>query len=95
VQPIQHTSFPDPHRGRTDRGDAHTSLLVSTAHFGPERRLWLAEPVGQACDRSALGYAPVPDPSPALGVDECRIREIRDQIEAWVNEGGTGDDVAS
>lgn len=43
----------------------------------------------------AVSGLPVPVPSPALGGSGIRTLEFRDQLEAWVNEGGAGDDVAS
>lgn len=88
-------SVKEARRGQTDGGVVQTTVLVSTADFGREQRLWLAEPVGEAYDPRAPGHALVPGPSPALGGDYFRTRQIRDQIEAWVNEGGAGDDVAS
>ena len=82
-------------RGTADAGPVNTAALVSAARFGPERRLWLAEPVGTARDWSAPADALAPEPSAAPAVGGVRAREMRDQIEAWVNEGGAGDDVAS
>ena len=37
-------------RGMTDGEHVNTALLVSTASFGVEQRLWLAEPVGAGRD---------------------------------------------
>ncbi len=82
-------------RRRTDIGDVNTAVLVNTGHSSPEQRLWLAEPVSTAYDRSPPAHALVPGPSPALGRGNVRTREFRNQLEAWVNEGGAGDDVAS
>jgi hypothetical protein len=82
-------------RGRTDGGNVNTAVLVNTAHFGVDQILWLAELVSTAQDRSPSTNAPMPGPSAALTGGNFRTREMHDQVEAWVNEGGAGNDVAS
>ena len=82
-------------RGATAGEHVNTAVLVNTGHPGSGQRLWLAEPVGAAPDRSAPPRALAPRPSAAQAGSDSRNGEIRDQLEAWVNEGGAGDDVAS
>ncbi len=82
-------------RGRTAGGHVNTAMLVSNAHPGSEQRLWLAEPVGAAQDPSAPAHAFASRSSAASADGGVRTLEIRDQLEAWVNEGGAGDDVLS
>ena len=73
----------------------NTAVLVSKAHPGSEQRLWLAEPVGAAQRPSAPANALASGSSAASADGGVRTQEIRDQLEAWVNEGGAGDDVLS
>jgi hypothetical protein len=80
---------------RTDGGKVNTAVLVNTAHVGRKQILWLAEAVSTAQDRRPGTNALIPGPSAALTGGDSRTREMRDQVEAWVNEGGAGDDVAS
>jgi hypothetical protein len=82
-------------RERTDGGKVNTATLVNTAHVGRKQILWLAEAVSTAQDRRPGTNAPMPGPSAALTGGDFRTREMHDQVEAWVNEGGAGDDVAS
>ena len=82
-------------RGCTVGGIVNTTVLVNTAHFGLEQILWLAESVSTAQDRSPGTNVLMPGSSAALTGGHFRTREMRDQVEAWVNEGGAGDDVAS
>ena len=82
-------------RERTDGGKVNTAVLVNTAHVGRKLLLWLAEAVSTAQDRRTGTNALIPGPSAALTGGGSRTREMRDQAEAWVNEGGAGDDVAS
>ena len=77
-------------RGGMAGGHLNTAVLVSSVHPGSEQRLWLAEPV-RAWQRPT---AP-PGASAAGSSAASRTREVRDQLEAWVNEGGAGDDVLS
>jgi hypothetical protein len=80
---------------RTDGGKVNTAVLVNTAHFCRKQILWLAESVSTSQDRSPDTNARMPGLSAALTGRDFRSREMRDQVEAWVNEGGAGDDVAS
>ncbi len=82
-------------RGTTDGGSVNSAVLTSTARSGSAQRLWLAEPVRGAQARGAPADAPFPGLRSAMVAGEVRSREIRDQVEAWVNEGGAGDDVPS
>ena len=85
-------------RGSTAGRYVNTAALVSNSDPGSgqsRQSLWLAETVGATEDPGAstrnqrAGFSAVP-----AGGD-VRTRGIRDQLEAWVNEGGAGDDVAS
>ena len=80
---------------RTDGGKVNTAVLVNTAHVGRKQILWLAEAVSTAQDRRPGTNTLMPRPSAAPTGGDSRTREMRDQVEAWVNEGGAGDDVAS
>jgi hypothetical protein len=82
-------------RGRTDGGNVNTAVLVNTSHFGLEQILWLAEAVSTAQDRRPCTNTLMPGPSAAPTGGDSRTREMRDQVEACVHEGGAGDDVAS
>jgi hypothetical protein len=73
----------------------NTAVLVNTSHFGLEQILWLAESVSTAQDRNPGTNALMPGPSAALTGGNFRLREMRDQVEAWVNESWAGDDVVS
>ena len=53
------------------------------------------ESVSTAQDRSPGTNARMPGPSAALTGGHFRIREMRGQVKARVNEGGAGDDVAA
>ncbi len=66
----------------TATGHASVAVLVNRALPGNEQQLWLATPSAAplACPAGSGAAA-----SAALGT--------RDQVEAWVNEGGVGDDV--
>ncbi len=81
--------------GTTAAGHVNTAMLVRNARSGLELRLWLAEPVGAAQDPivPAHALAFVASAAPAYG--GVRGGEIRDQLGAWVNEGGAGDDAPS
>lgn len=96
-------------RRRTAAGEANTAVLASEARPGGERRLWLAEPSAAAPDHpgSSLPDHPGPvQPGPSQSGTERAVlpapaaardgaaRDMRDQVEDWVNEGGVGDDVA-
>lgn len=82
-------------RGRTDGGTMNTAVLLNTSHFGPKQVLWLAELVSLAQDRCSGTNALTPGQSAAPTGADSRTREMRNQVEALVNEGGAGDDVAS
>lgn len=79
----------------TDGDDVNSAVLLSTAKFGPEQLLWLAESVSTAQDRSAPAHSRMPGPSYVTAAGDHRTREMRDQLDVWVNEGGGGDDAAS
>jgi hypothetical protein len=80
---------------RTVEGGVNVALLVSTAPVGHGRRLWLTESVGEEPDRSEPNYALASELLAAAAEGRISTARMRNQIEAWVNEGGAGDDVAS
>ena len=83
-------------RGETAGGHVNAAVLVSDARSGSEQQqLWLAEPVGALQRPSAQPSASTSGLSGASADRGARTREVRDQVEAWVNEGGAGDDVTS
>ena len=82
-------------RGGTAGRHVNTAVLASTARSGSEQRLWLAEPVRAPQRPTARPASALASGSPAALADCVCNREIRDQVEAWVNEGGAGDDVMS
>ncbi len=66
----------------TARGHASVAVLVNRSLPGNEQQLWLAAP-----SAALLAY-------PAgSGTAANAALGTRDQVEAWVNEGGAGDDV--
>jgi hypothetical protein len=80
---------------RTVEGSVNLALLLSTAPVGQERRLWLTESVGGTREQDESSSALAPG-LPAVSAEGDAITAgIRNQLEAWVNEGGAGDDVAS
>jgi hypothetical protein len=73
----------------------NTAALVSNGDPGSGQHLWLAETVGATEDPDASTRAPASGYSAAPASSDVHTKGIRDQLEAWVNEGGAGDDVAS
>ena len=85
-------------RGSTAGRYVNTAALVSNSDPGSgqsRQSLWLAETVGATEDPCKSTPAPVSGTSAAPAASAARTWGIRDQLEAWVNEGGAGDDVAS
>ena len=82
-------------RGSTAGQYVNTAALVSNGNPRSGQHMWLAETVGATEDPGASTPAPVSGSSAAPAASDVRTRGIRDQLEAWVNEGGAGDDVAS
>ena len=85
-------------RGSTAGRYVNTAALVSNSDPGSgqsRQSLWLAETVGATEEPCKSTPAPVSGTSAAPAASAARTRGIRDQLEAWVNEGGAGDDVAS
>jgi hypothetical protein len=80
---------------RTFEGSVNFTLLVSTSPAGHERRLWLTESVGEEPHQNEPGYELAPGLLAAGAEGRISTARIRNQLEAWVNEGGAGDDVAS
>ncbi len=81
--------------GSTARRYVNTAALVSNGNPGSGQHMWLAETVGATEDPGASTPAAASGSSAAPAASDVRTRGIRDQLEAWVNEGGAGDDVAS
>ena len=82
-------------RGSTAGRYVNTAALVSNGDPGSGQHLWLAETVDATEDPGASTRAPASVSSAAQTGSDVRTQGIRDQLEAWVNEGGAGDDVAS
>jgi hypothetical protein len=82
-------------RGSTAGRYVSTAALVSSGDPGSGQHLWLAETVGATEDPGASTRTQRAGFSAAPAGGDVRTRGIRDQLEAWVNEGGAGDDVAS
>ena len=82
-------------RGSTTGRYVNTAALVSNCDPGSGQHLWLAETVGATEDPGASTRAPASGSSAAPAGSDVRTQGIRDQLGAWVNEGGAGDDVAS
>jgi len=82
-------------RGSTAGQYVNTAALVSNGNPRSGQHMWLAETVGATEDRGASTPTPASGYSAAPAASDVRTRGIRDQLEAWVNEGGAGDDVAS
>ena len=96
-------------RCKTAAGELNTAVLASKAQPGGNRRLWLAEPSAVAPAHPGLSMPTQPGPPqpgppqpgngrivppvPAARQDGA-ADGMRDQVEDWVNEGGSGDDVA-
>jgi len=84
----------------TETGRASIAMLVSRALPGLEQRLWLvapaaAPPGGRAVPSQAPAGqdAPAVPPAYPAGPGVPAAPGTRDQVEDWVNEGGSGDDV--
>ena len=83
-------------------GHAETTFLASDIRPGTKQRLWLAEPPAAPPGHPAPPVSAGPTqesrvvPLPAARQNEgVRAgRDMRDQVETWVDEGGTGDGVA-
>ena len=85
----------DMRRASTAGRYVNTAALVSNGDPGSGQHLWLAETVDATEDPGASTRAPASGSSAAPAGSDVRTQGIRDQLEAWVNEGGAGDDVAS
>jgi hypothetical protein len=82
-------------QGSTPGRYVNTAALVSNGNSGSWQHMWLAETVGATEDPGASTSAPASGSSAAPAASDVRTRGFRDQLEASVNEGGAGDDVAS